>query len=122
LIICRYVQDYEPILDNKLDLEIEKKFYKTPEKAFVVKFEYGTSHVTWNYLYQIDGLSKTLYLKDMFYVEKYKNSTGIPQDTLCYLIKIKIDTEANQIPVEKIDSLFNYMDKIRNKEEKWIVK
>lgn len=122
LIICRYIQDYEPFLDNKLDLEIEKKFYNTPEKTFVIKFEYGTSHVTWNYLFQIDSLNKTLYLKDIFYVEKYKNAGELSQDTLVYLVKLKIDKETNNISTQKIDSLFNHLDKVKNKEEKWIIK
>ncbi|WP_427873536.1 hypothetical protein [Flavobacterium sp. MMS24-S5] len=122
LIICRYVQDYEPILDSKLDVEIEKKFFKTPKNTFVVKFEYGTSHVTWNYMFQIDDFNKKLCLKDIFFIEKYKNMEPILQDTLAYIAKIKIDKEMNHLSTQKIDSLFNYLDKVKDKEEKWIVK
>lgn len=101
---------------------MKKKFYNTPEKTFVIKFEYGTSHVTWNYLFQIDSLNRTLYLKDIFYVEKYKNQGELPQDTLVYLVKVKIDKETNNISTQKIDSLFNHLDKVKNKQEKWIIK
>ena len=87
-----------------------------------MKFEYGTSHVTWNYMFQIDDFNKKLCLKDIFYIEKYKNMEPIPQDTLAYIAKIKIDKEINHLSTQKIDSLFNYLDKVKDKEEKWIVK
>lgn len=73
--IYREVSDFNPIIEMYLDKEIEKNYYKTPVNSFVVKFEYGTGHIRWNYLYVLKN--NQLVLQDIFYFSFLKKESQL---------------------------------------------
>lgn len=118
----RSVIDYAPFLSQKLDKEIEKMYYQTPAKSFIVKLEYGTGHIRWNYLFE---MGKVLRLKDIFYVEPISNRLGVKKgDSIMNLIKISINKEIKDISIKEIKSINENVASNRffEKEEKWIIR
>jgi len=114
----REVDDYQPYLSYKLDSEIEKLYYKTPKKCFVIKCQYGTGDIRWNYLYEFDNKIK---LKDIFYTEPRKEYIG-KQDTLMDLVRFKIDKKIENISFEIIKQINNDISNVDLEEKKWLIK
>jgi hypothetical protein len=111
--IDREVIDFTPILKKNLDPVLEKNYYKSKKENFVIEIEYGTAHVKWSYLYQIDMKLQKLYLKDIFYLEPVENNSPEIINSSYYLCRFPINKTMDKLPIEYIDSLYQNFDKVR---------
>lgn len=103
----REVQDYVPILQPRLNKLFEKAYYPKQDSSFVIKYDYGTSHVEWNYLYKVR--KNKIYLDEIFFIEPYNNSN----DTVAYLSKKEIKKSIDKLNVNEIKII---MKKMENKD------
>lgn len=113
--ILREVNDFTPKIQSNLNQIFESQFTKTSENIFIVEFDYGTSHILWNYLYVVE--KNKIYLKDIFISEPYKNyvkETDTISQTSHFNLKDK--------NLLFIDSLYNHFEKVKNVNQKWILK
>ena len=106
----RDVIDYEPIFNTKLNRLIDQEFFKTPDSAFVIKYEYGTGHIIWNYLYKIQ--ENKIYLDKIFLIEPY-NSTN---DTIAFVSQVNINKLTSNLNIKAVQDSMTKMEnrKVRN--------
>ena len=78
----REVQDYVPILQPRLNKLFEKAYYPKQDSSFVIKYDYGTSHVEWNYLYKVR--------KNKIYLDEIWRLIGVTsnKDVASFIYKI----------------------------------
>jgi hypothetical protein len=98
------VQDYEPTFELRLSKLFEENYYRTPDSSFVIKYEYGTSHAEWNYLYKIS--KNKIYLDEVFFLEPYYNSN----DTIAYLSKQLIQKNIDELNMSEVKILMKKME------------
>lgn len=105
----RDFSDYEPTFNDQLNILIEKEYCQTPDSSFIIKYEYGTGHIEWNYLYKIK--QNKIYLDKLFFIEKYASKN----DTVAYVSKATIN---KLISVLNIKTIKDSMTKIENRKTK----
>lgn len=114
--IHRSVNDFEPVLNNKLNHYIENSYYKTPDSSFVVKYTYGTGNIEWNLLYTIR--SKTVFLNEIFYIEPFQNN----RDTITYISNIKVKKAIGAINLKILSKSMKEIEEGNVKNSKYVLK
>lgn len=97
----RNADDFYPILDTRLDSLIEKNFGISCDSCFVLKYEYGTGNIKWNYLFKIK--SQKIYLERLYFIEPYNSQN----DTLAYISKIDLDKPISTLNIKTIKDSMN---------------
>ncbi|MBS1571109.1 MAG: hypothetical protein JST62_01755 [Bacteroidetes bacterium] len=112
----RDILDYEPVFATRLNKLIDKEFFKTPDSSFVIKYEYGTGHIIWNYLYKIQ--ENKIYLDKIFFMEPY-NSTN---DTIAYISQVNVNKLINTLNIKAIQDSMTKMENRKKENYKFILK
>lgn len=112
----RDVTDYEPFFDIKLDKLVEQEFSKTPDSSFVIKYNYGTGNITWNYLYKVQ--QNKIYLDKIFFIEP-NNSNN---DTIAYISKLNINKLISTLNIKAIKDSMTKMENRKSNNYKFVIR
>ncbi|MDR2205861.1 MAG: hypothetical protein LBE36_06880 [Flavobacteriaceae bacterium] len=113
----RDVNDYSPTFDTELNLLIEKGFHENLDSSFVIKYEYGTGHVEWNYLFKVK--KDKIYLESLFYIEPYNSHLN---DTIAYISKIHINKSIENLDIAVIGDSMSKAEEREVKHYKYVLK
>lgn len=108
----RDILDYEPTFDSTLNSLLDK----TPDSSIVIKYQYGTSDIEWNYLYIIKN--KKIFLETLFFIESY----GQKSDTIAYISKINIDRPIAALNMKEIRKKMTNAENRKTKDFKYILR